>query len=113
MTLTDSTAFFRIPSHLDYLVCSATFPGFVSFRNKKDGSFFIQTLCRVLQARCRDTHILDMLSIVNRIVAFEFVSKCPKNPLKHNKKQMPCSPLLLFCLILRQRVTHYLLVLLM
>nr|AGB84766.1 caspase-1 [Artemia sinica] len=90
-TETDSGSFsYKIPSHADFLICYSTIPGFFSWRNTTNGSWFVQALCRVLGERYRDTHLLDMMTIVNQIVAFDYESNCPGDAIMHQKKQIPC-----------------------
>lgn len=61
-----------IPSYADILVMHSTQRGFASFRNKENGSYFIQSLCSVLQnLKNSETKqdLMDMLTKVNREVS--------------------------------------------
>ena len=49
-TETDSNSMsYKIPSHADFLIAYSTIPGFYSWRNTTAGSWFIQSVCHVLQ----------------------------------------------------------------
>lgn len=85
----DSASQFKIPTHADFLIVYSTVPGFYSWRNTTHGSWFIQALCTVLQEHAKDTDILNLLTIVNRKVAFDFESCVPTDPIMHLKKQVP------------------------
>lgn len=45
--------------------------GFKAWRYP-DGTWFIQSLCQVLETKGEEWHILDILTVVNNKVAFEF-----------------------------------------
>ncbi|KAK7113005.1 caspase-3-like isoform X2 [Littorina saxatilis] len=79
----------RIPVEADFLFSYSTVPGFFSWRNNQEGSWFIQALCIVLENYGTKMELLHMLTHVNRIVAYEFAS-CSDKEFTDNKKQMPC-----------------------
>ncbi|XP_053353332.1 caspase-8 isoform X1 [Clarias gariepinus] len=54
-----------IPVGADYLVAMATVPGYVSFREKHRGSWFIQSLCKKLQQLVPSG--IDLLSILTEV----------------------------------------------
>jgi len=91
VTQTDAGATtYKIPSHADFLIAYSTVPGFYSWRNTTQGSWFIQAFCHVIQ---REAHSRDLLSILTRVarkVAFDFQSNVPTNYGMHEKKQIPC-----------------------
>lgn len=71
------------------------FPEFYSFRNVEYGSWFIQTLCKVLDlAACNEASqpegvdLLRLLTTVNRKVAYEYQSDM-KNVEYNQMKEMP------------------------
>lgn len=72
-----------IPDEADFLLGLATVPGYVSFRHKEEGSWYIQSLCNHLKSLVpRQQDILSILTAVNNDVS------------KHadatgKKKQMP------------------------
>ncbi|XP_065185519.1 caspase-3-like isoform X1 [Sycon ciliatum] len=71
-----------LPVEADMLIAYATVPGYVSWRNSERGSWFIQALVKVLNERAKKEHLMDMLIMVNHLVATEFQSK-------GRQKQMP------------------------
>ena len=72
-----------LPVEADFLLAYATIPGYVSWRNKEAGSWFITTLAKVFYEMADEEHLMDMLVEVNRRVAEEFESDGKKY------KQMP------------------------
>ncbi|CAG5121219.1 unnamed protein product, partial [Candidula unifasciata] len=79
----------KIPIEADCLFCYSTVPGYYSWRNNQDGSWFIQALCIVLENYGTKMELLHMLTHVNRIVAYEFAS-CSDREFGESMKQMPC-----------------------
>ncbi|EDV42348.1 uncharacterized protein Dana_GF17937 [Drosophila ananassae] len=86
---------YAIPSTADMLVFYSTFDKFFSFRNVDDGSWFIQSLCRVLDvaasneaAQPEGAELLRLLTAVNRKVAYEYQSNT-KNEALNQMKEMP------------------------
>jgi hypothetical protein len=63
--------------------------GHFSWRNNVDGSWFIQALVRVLREHGDEMEILNMMTLVNRIVAYDFES-CTDDEFTSNMKQVPC-----------------------
>ncbi|CAA9999836.1 unnamed protein product [Nesidiocoris tenuis] len=61
-----------IPSHSDILVSYSTVPGALSPRNKIKGTWFIQSLCKVLKEHYKTSDLLSMLTMVNREVALGY-----------------------------------------
>jgi len=85
------TLSYKIPTHADFLIAYSTIPGFYSWRNTASGSWFVQALCQVLQRQGRQgINLLSCLTIVCRIVAFDFQSNVPGDREMHEKKQIPC-----------------------
>ena len=72
-----------LPSEADYLLAYATIPGYVSWRNNQNGSWFVSALVSVFMEMADKVHLLDMLTEVNRRVAEEFESTSGK------RKQVP------------------------
>ncbi|XP_022234828.1 caspase-3 [Drosophila obscura] len=86
---------YAIPSTADMLVFYSTFDKFFSFRNVDDGSWFIQSLCRVLDMAAFNeagqpdgVELLRLLTAVNRKVAYEYQSNT-KNEALNQMKEMP------------------------
>ncbi|XP_039277603.1 caspase-7-like [Nilaparvata lugens] len=63
--------------------------GFLSFRNEEKGSYFVGSLCSMLDKRGTDYDILTLMTMVNHRVAIYFESKSKKE-MYHDKKQIPC-----------------------
>lgn len=85
----DSAAFFKIPNHADFLIAYSTLPGFYSWRNTQDGSWFMQAVIRVFNDYHKNLDVLSMLTIVNHRVAFFKCSNATTEEF-NNKKQVPC-----------------------
>ncbi|CAD5213133.1 unnamed protein product [Bursaphelenchus okinawaensis] len=66
------------PSMADFLVAYSTVPGFVSWRNSVNGSWFIQSICEVFSKEAAHCDILELLTKVNRRVAkvYETTGEC-------------------------------------
>ncbi|XP_036984831.2 caspase-3 [Artibeus jamaicensis] len=79
----------KIPVEADFLYAYSTAPGYFSWRNAKDGSWFIQSLCAMLKQYADKLELLHILTRVNRKVAIEFES-FSFDPNFHAKKQIPC-----------------------
>ena len=63
--------------------------GYYSWRNSKDGSWFIQSLCSMLRLYAHKLEFMHILTRVNRKVALEFESFSLDSAF-HGKKQIPC-----------------------
>lgn len=63
--------------------------GYYSWRNSKDGSWFIQSLCAMLKLYAHKLEFMHILTRVNRKVAIEFESFSHDSTF-HAKKQIPC-----------------------
>ena len=79
----------RIPMEADFLVCYSTVAGYYSWRNSEKGSWFIQTLCQVLNDYGKELEIMQLLTIVNRKVAYYFESNASEKSMS-GKRQVPC-----------------------
>ncbi|CAN9514668.1 unnamed protein product [Ophioblennius macclurei] len=78
----------RIPVEADFLYAYSTAPGYYSWRNTTNGSWFIQSLCDMLLQH-KSLELLQIMTRVNRTVAscFESSSNLPGYSCK---KQIPC-----------------------
>merc|ERR1711892_1608452 len=56
------------PAWEDMLIAHATLPGFVSYRDINKGTWFIESLCKVLMEHSCDTSLRDMLDMVARML---------------------------------------------
>lgn len=88
-SLDSNTSYFKVPTHADFLIAYSTLPGFYSWRNTQDGSWFMQALIRVLGDYHHDLDLLTMLTIVNHRVAYYKQSNAT-TPEFTDKKQVPC-----------------------
>ncbi|KAL4679593.1 hypothetical protein H8959_009243 [Pygathrix nigripes] len=68
----DDMACHKIPVEADFLYAYSTAPGYYSWRNSKDGSWFIQSLCAMLKQYADKLEFMHILTRVNR--------KTGKNP---------------------------------
>lgn len=55
----------------DMLLAYATIPGFVSYRQACIGSWYIQAICKVFMDHAHDTHVEDMLKMVDGALAVQ------------------------------------------
>ncbi|XP_077790367.1 caspase-3 isoform X1 [Podarcis muralis] len=85
---TDESTCQKIPVEADFLYAYSTAPGYYSWRNSSDGSWFIQSLCGMLKQHATKLELMQILTRVNRKVA-EF-SSYSNRPDFHGKKQIPC-----------------------
>lgn len=81
---------YKIPVHADFLIAYSTIPGFYSWRNTTNGSWFMQSLVDELNANGKKHDILTLLTFVNQRVAVDFESCVPDCPIMHQQKQIPC-----------------------
>ncbi|XP_069697916.1 caspase-1-like isoform X2 [Periplaneta americana] len=84
------SAGYKIPIHADFLIAYSTIPGFYSWRNTTNGSWFIQALCCELQSKGTSVDLLTLLTFVIQRVALDFESNTPGNYTMHQQKQIPC-----------------------
>ncbi|TEA28627.1 hypothetical protein DBR06_SOUSAS31110027, partial [Sousa chinensis] len=85
----DDTACQKIPVEADFLYAYSTAPGYYSWRNSKDGPWFIQSLCAMLNQYAHELELMHTLIWVNRKLAIEFGSFSTDSAF-HAKKQIPC-----------------------
>nr|XP_033799250.1 caspase-3 [Geotrypetes seraphini] len=79
----------KIPVEADFLFAYSTVPGYYSWRNTLNGSWFIQSLCEMLNLHANKLEIMHILTRVNRKVALEFESSS-NHPGFNAMKQIPC-----------------------
>lgn len=85
----DANPRFKIPVEADFLYAYSTVPGYYSWRNPGKGSWFVQSLCSVLNKHAKDLEILQILTMVNYKVARNYESQSD-DPRYSEKKQVPC-----------------------
>lgn len=74
---------YSIPSDADFLLAMSTVPSFVSFRERSNGTWFIQTLCQnLIQMVPRGADLVSILTKVNGDVS-------KRTDITGQKKQMP------------------------
>lgn len=78
----------RIPSQADFLIAHSTAKEYYSWRNESNGSIFIQALCSTFNVYHTKKDILQMLTYVNCMVAYEFESTSKKAGYD-SRKQIP------------------------
>jgi hypothetical protein len=86
---TDSVSIRRIPVEADILIAYSVVPGYFSWRNNVDGSWFVQALVRVLHEHGDTMEALQMMTLVNKVVAYDFES-CTDEEFTSGMKQVPC-----------------------
>lgn len=64
------------------------FPGYFSWRNQANGSWFVQALHEMMQKYISTLDFVSLLTRVNYKVAYEFESK-NRDPAFAGKKQVP------------------------
>lgn len=79
----------KIPIEADFLIAYSTVAGHYSWRNSTNGSWFVQTLCDVLLEYGMQLEIMQILTIVNRKVAYHYESNASDSSMS-GKKQIPC-----------------------
>ncbi|XP_041799752.1 caspase-3-like [Chelmon rostratus] len=79
----------RIPVEADFLYAYSTAPGYYSWRNTSDGSWFMQALCEMLHRYGGELELMQIMTRVNRMVALHFESSS-NLPGFSGKKQIPC-----------------------
>ncbi|XP_017880112.2 caspase-1-like [Ceratina calcarata] len=86
---TDSTdAMYTIPTHADFLFGYSTVDDHYAFRDLKAGTWYIDSLCRVIRTHWREYDLTKMLTETSRTVALYYTSSS-NNPALDKKKQIP------------------------
>ncbi|XP_015823180.1 caspase-3 [Nothobranchius furzeri] len=79
----------KIPVEADFLYAYSTAPGYLAWRNVNTGSWFIQSLCKMLESYSGELELMQILTRVNNHVARHYESSSSKR--EHSgKKQIPC-----------------------
>ncbi|XP_054459604.1 caspase-3-like [Anoplopoma fimbria] len=79
----------RIPVEADFLYAFSTAPGYYSWRNTMTGSWFMQSLCDMINRYGTELELQHIMIRVNHKVAVEFES-VSNSPGFNKKKQIPC-----------------------
>jgi hypothetical protein len=77
----------QIPVEADFLYAYSTVPGYYSWRNSVNGSWFIQSIVEVFNKYAKTTDVLTMMTRVNALVA-TYQSRT-NDPYSDRKKQIP------------------------
>ncbi|CAN0143108.1 unnamed protein product [Lampetra planeri] len=78
-----------LPSAADFLLCYSVAEGYYSHRETVNGSWYIQDLVTALERHGSELELLELLTLVNRMVAARCVDR--SNDIKSlGKKQVPC-----------------------
>ncbi|BFG06234.1 caspase-1 [Drosophila madeirensis] len=86
----DSSVGYKIPVHADFLFSYSTIPGYFSWRNINNGSWYMQSLIKELNSNAKKYDLLTLLTFVSQHVAINFESNVPANPMMDQQKQIPC-----------------------
>ncbi|KAF6035999.1 CASP7 [Bugula neritina] len=78
-----------IAKESDFLLAYSTVPGYYSWRNCANGSWFVQAFCEVMLRDGRRLEFVQLLTRVNRMVSYTFQSNASQFSMT-NKKQSPC-----------------------
>ena len=79
----------EIHSNNDILVVCSSIPGYYSWRNTAKGSWFIQSLCQILQKYGSKYDLLKNMTRVAHKTAVSFESYAKESKMDQ-KKQIPC-----------------------
>lgn len=80
--------YIKLPIEADFLFAYSTVPGFYSWRNGVNGSWYIQALTEMLEKYGENMEIQKLLTKVHRMVAQNFESQS-NQPGFYKKKQIP------------------------
>uniref|UniRef100_A0A1B6D4Z5 Caspase family p20 domain-containing protein n=1 Tax=Clastoptera arizonana TaxID=38151 RepID=A0A1B6D4Z5_9HEMI len=80
---------YKIPGMTDFLIAYSTVEGFYSWRNPQNGTWFIQSLCEILESEGTTENLATLLLKVSRKVALDFESYNDLIPWQHQQKQVP------------------------
>ncbi|XP_053406687.1 caspase-3-like [Mercenaria mercenaria] len=82
----------RIPNEADFIVSYSTVPGYYSWRNSANGSWYVQALVHILDKYGTTMELQKLLTQLNKMVAYtdKFMSNTLQtNPSMHGMKQIP------------------------
>ncbi|XP_052823815.1 caspase-3-like [Octopus bimaculoides] len=80
---------YKVPLWADVLLAYSTVPGFYSWRNSTNGSWFIQSLAHIFGKHGDRLELQQLMLSVNRRVAYEYESKTSHSEI-NEMKQVPC-----------------------
>lgn len=85
----DAVKYYTIPTFADFLISYSTFHGYYSWRNTRDGSWFMQSLAEVMCQYAAHTSFTEVITYLNRKVAFDYTSCVPDDKNFDKQKQVP------------------------
>ncbi|XP_071495558.1 caspase-3-like [Diadema antillarum] len=85
----DPRQYYTIPVEADYLLAYSSPPGYYSWRSLSEGCWFIQALVKVFEKYGTCMELVQMMTRVNRTVAYSYESSTRDSRLS-GLKQMPC-----------------------
>ncbi|XP_073334420.1 caspase-6-like [Pagrus major] len=84
----DACAIQTLPAGADFIMCYSTAEGYYSVRNTQNGSWYIQSLCELLEKYGHSLEFTEILTWVNSKVSTRSV--CSNDSEVNGKKQVPC-----------------------
>lgn len=90
----------KILPQKDFIVVYSTMPGYYSYRDIITGTWFIESLCKVLNEKKHELDLNQILTMVNRTIAIDYQTDGV------GLKQMPCVVSMLTKLLLFPKKTH-------
>ncbi|XP_066042339.1 caspase-6 isoform X2 [Chamaea fasciata] len=85
----DAACVYTLPTGADFIMCYSVAQGYYSYRDTKNGSWYIQDLCETLRKHGSSLDFIDLLTLVNRKVSYRTVG-ASRNINAIGKKQIPC-----------------------
>ncbi|KAK6171525.1 hypothetical protein SNE40_019697 [Patella caerulea] len=79
----------RIPTEADFLIAYSVVPGYFSWRNSAQGSWFVQAISEVFKKYGTQLDLMTLMTRVNKKVAYDFESNASQE-FMNRKKQIPC-----------------------
>ena len=86
---TYSATHYTIPAWADFLISYSTDPGYCSWRNTQDGSWFMQSLAQMIVEYASFTPFLSVITKVNAMAAYDIISQVPGDKEYDKQKQVP------------------------
>lgn len=101
---TDAAKYYTIPMWADFLISYSTFHGYFSWRNTRDGSWFMQSLAEVMCKYAEHMSFVDVITRLNKKVAYDYTSQVPNDKVYDKQKQVPSTVhMLTRTLVLRKK----------
>ncbi|CAG0906248.1 unnamed protein product, partial [Darwinula stevensoni] len=65
---------YHLPTHANVLIAHATYEGHVAWKSENVGSYFVYTVCKVLEKHSETMDVMTMLTIAAGVMAEDFMS---------------------------------------